>query len=242
MKRNRTLLVTTTATAAVAGLVCTFVLMRLIIVPPEVGTIRASIHPVEKLVEEQQTVVRVEQHASEVKPTFPQALPQFVSPSVRLSTWSTNVEQSQIASLQPEKQSPVTKSPVRAKKRVSSRQRRKRKHTLASRLAVIEPTAKPRLAARFAAAKIAWPPTKVAFVAIKDEKRLELYAQSAGAAWKLVHRYRVLAASGGAGPKLRRGDKQVPEGMYRITYLNPNSAFHVSLRPASVTSRSVELA
>jgi murein L,D-transpeptidase YafK len=40
----------------------------------------------------------------------------------------------------------------------------------------------------------------------------------------------VLAASGRAGPKLRQGDKQVPEGIYRISYLNPNSAYHVSMR------------
>ena len=40
----------------------------------------------------------------------------------------------------------------------------------------------------------------------------------------------MLAASGSAGPKLRQGDKQVPEGVYRIVYLNPQSAYHVSLR------------
>jgi len=39
-----------------------------------------------------------------------------------------------------------------------------------------------------------------------------------------------LAASGESGPKLREVDKQVPEGIYRIESLNPNSAFHVSLR------------
>lgn len=32
------------------------------------------------------------------------------------------------------------------------------------------------------------------------------------------------------GPKLRYGDFQVPEGFYRIESLNPNSAFHLSLR------------
>ena len=32
------------------------------------------------------------------------------------------------------------------------------------------------------------------------------------------------------GPKLREGDKQVPEGFYRIELLNPNSRYHLSLR------------
>jgi murein L,D-transpeptidase YafK len=39
-----------------------------------------------------------------------------------------------------------------------------------------------------------------------------------------------LAASGTLGPKLREGDRQVPVGIYEIESLNPNSAYHVSLR------------
>jgi murein L,D-transpeptidase YafK len=46
----------------------------------------------------------------------------------------------------------------------------------------------------------------------------------------LIHRYPLLAASGVAGPKLRQGDKQVPEGVYGISFLNPNSRYDVSLR------------
>lgn len=40
----------------------------------------------------------------------------------------------------------------------------------------------------------------------------------------------MLAASGGPGPKLREGDLQVPEGVYRLTAFNPNSSYHLSLR------------
>ena len=43
-------------------------------------------------------------------------------------------------------------------------------------------------------------------------------------------RYLVLGASGRLGPKLAWGDLQVPEGLYRIEYLNPNSRYHLSLR------------
>ena len=43
-------------------------------------------------------------------------------------------------------------------------------------------------------------------------------------------RYPIRAASGALGPKLREGDRQVPEGVYDIESLNPNSRFHVALR------------
>jgi murein L,D-transpeptidase YafK len=45
-----------------------------------------------------------------------------------------------------------------------------------------------------------------------------------------IHSYSVLAASGHNGPKLREGDRQVPEGFYRITSLNPNSSYHLSIK------------
>jgi murein L,D-transpeptidase YafK len=40
----------------------------------------------------------------------------------------------------------------------------------------------------------------------------------------------ITAASGGPGPKLREGDRQVPEGIYEVDSLNPNSLYHVSMR------------
>jgi murein L,D-transpeptidase YafK len=45
-----------------------------------------------------------------------------------------------------------------------------------------------------------------------------------------VKDYPVLAASGVLGPKLREGDRQVPEGIYRVPALNPRSRFHLSIR------------
>jgi hypothetical protein len=98
------------------------------------------------------------------------------------------------------------------------------------RLAEISPGATARLKKKFEDARVAWPPSEIALIGIKDEKILELHARSKGQPWQLIHRYPILAASGGMGPKLRQGDKQVPEGIYRIAWLNPNSAYHVSLR------------
>jgi len=105
-----------------------------------------------------------------------------------------------------------------------------RVYTLAERLKEISPGADARLKEKFDAAHVSWRPAEIALVAIKDAKTLELYARPAGGAWTFIHRYPVLAASGGSGPKLRRGDKQVPEGLYRVSFLNPNSRYHVSLR------------
>jgi hypothetical protein len=105
-----------------------------------------------------------------------------------------------------------------------------RDFALAKRLAQIGPGASRRVVARFNAAKVAWPPSEVGLVALKDEKTVDMYGRDDAGKWKLIHRYKVLAASGGAGPKLRQGDRQVPEGIYAISYLNPHSRYHVSLR------------
>ena len=82
---------------------------------------------------------------------------------------------------------------------------------LKSRLKEISPRATKRLIAKFRTANAFWPPTEIAFVGIKDERVLELHARSEKHGWKPIYRYRVLAASGGAGPKLRQGDRQVDE-------------------------------
>ena len=53
---------------------------------------------------------------------------------------------------------------------------------------------------------------------------------AAGNGWKLIRSHAILAASGRLGPKLREGDLQVPEGVYRLTGFNPNSSYHLSIR------------
>lgn len=68
--------------------------------------------------------------------------------------------------------------------------------------------------------------------AFKTEKILEMWIQPKGqgpyvrfAAWPIC------AASGIIGPKLREGDKQVPEGVYAIpaSAMNMNSSYHLSM-------------
>ena len=87
-----------------------------------------------------------------------------------------------------------------------------------------------RLAPLFAAKGVPYPPSKVTLVGLKEERTLQLYAAGTNGQYRLIRSYPILAASGKSGPKLREGDLQVPEGMYRIESLNPNSRFHLSLR------------
>jgi murein L,D-transpeptidase YafK len=79
------------------------------------------------------------------------------------------------------------------------------------------------------AVSVPYPPRRFALVAIKSEGRLHLYVGTE-TGYRHVRSYPILAASGTLGPKLREGDRQVPEGFYRIESLNPNSRFHLSLR------------
>lgn len=150
-------------------------------------------------------------------------LPEAVEVAANPDSWSVEVQEQPV----------ISSKPAHAKSKKAARRSKKTgklRYSLKQRLAEISPGALSRLKTKFDEAKAAWPPAEVAYVAIKDEKALELHARSKEGSWTHVHRYRVLAASGTRGPKLMRGDKQVPEGIYRISYLNPNSAFHVSLR------------
>lgn len=79
-------------------------------------------------------------------------------------------------------------------------------------------------------AGVSFPPSRVVLLGLKDERRMEVYAGTDPAALRRVADYPILAASGGLGPKLREGDRQVPEGVYALESLNPNSRFHVALR------------
>ena len=101
--------------------------------------------------------------------------------------------------------------------------------TVADRLRQYGGRVRGRLKPCFAKVGIEYPPAKVVLVGIKDEKKLEVWASDDGG-YRLVRTYSILGASGRLGPKLREGDCQVPEGLYRIESLNPNSRFHLSLR------------
>jgi hypothetical protein len=103
-------------------------------------------------------------------------------------------------------------------------------HTVETRLAQVGAKARARWKPLFEAAAVSYPPRAVVLVGLKRERRVEVYAGPSSDRLAFVRDYAVTAASGGPGPKLREGDKQVPEGIYAVEALNPNSRFHLSLR------------
>ncbi len=86
-----------------------------------------------------------------------------------------------------------------------------------------------KLKPHFKKANVPYPPNEVIFIALKEEKKMELWAKGDGD-FQFIRDYPIQAASGISGPKLRQGDRQVPEGVYRIVTLNPNSNFHLSMK------------
>ena len=63
---------------------------------------------------------------------------------------------------------------------------------------------------------------------IKQERVLELWVKME--VWKRIKRYAILGMSGDPGPKTAEGDKQAPEGFYRVTprSMNPRSKYHLA--------------
>ena len=59
---------------------------------------------------------------------------------------------------------------------------------------------------------------------------------------RLIREFRIALGRGGPGDKRQQGDGLVPEGSYRITAHNPNSAYHLSLRIGYPTPAQVAAA
>jgi len=116
------------------------------------------------------------------------------------------------------------------------------RHSISTRLSQIGPRARDRWWPYFRRAGVSYPPASVVLVALKRERMIEVYAGPSPYRLSMLRGIGVTAASGGPGPKLREGDRQVPEGIYRIDQLNPNSNFHVSLRLAYPNALDLRMA
>ena len=64
----------------------------------------------------------------------------------------------------------------------------------------------------------------------KAESELEIWKQKPDGRFHHVKTYPICHWSGALGPKHKQGDKQAPEGFYRVRrhQMNPNSSFHLS--------------
>lgn len=102
--------------------------------------------------------------------------------------------------------------------------------SVAERLTQFGPAARARWKPYFDKAQGPYPPTGVKLVALKTERVLQVYAVDKSGRSHWIRSYPILAASGVPGPKLQEGDGQVPEGIYPVESLNPNSRFHLALR------------
>lgn len=91
------------------------------------------------------------------------------------------------------------------------------------------PFVEPRLKRYFENIGLTYPPKNIALFAMKQEHSVELWAEEKGK-WSYVKRYAIQKISGHTGPKMREGDKQVPEGVYQVSLLNPNSRYHLSMK------------
>lgn len=73
--------------------------------------------------------------------------------------------------------------------------------------------------------------SSLTLLALKEELRLELWGhRGTETERELLRVYPFTGSSGLLGPKLREGDGQIPEGIYRIEYLNPQSRYHRSMK------------
>ena len=99
-----------------------------------------------------------------------------------------------------------------------------------ARVATARARAGPRVARALESAEVP-APRAVLLRMFKEERVLEVWVAEAPER-PFVHLgdHPVCASSGGPGPKARVGDGQVPEGVYRVTALNPWSQFHLSMR------------
>jgi len=89
---------------------------------------------------------------------------------------------------------------------------------------------KHQLSENFERINVEYPPKKIKFLAFKYERILEVWVAQNRTSWKLLKTYPIKTMSGKLGPKLKEGDKQIPEGIYKIEALNPNSHYHLSLK------------
>ena len=72
-------------------------------------------------------------------------------------------------------------------------------------------------------------PDHLLLLGLKEEQILEVYFKEKDT-FQLLTTYPFTAYSGELGPKLKEGDGQIPEGIYKVEYLNPNSAYYLSMK------------
>ncbi len=103
------------------------------------------------------------------------------------------------------------------------------KQTINDVIAVYGEQAKQRLQPFMLNAGFDSAPERLALLAFKEEQIVEVWGKTENQ-WHKIKIYSFTATSGVLGPKLQEGDRQIPEGVYQVLYLNPNSSYHLSFK------------
>ncbi len=83
----------------------------------------------------------------------------------------------------------------------------------------------------FAENNLNFPNTRLFIRVFKFEEIVEVWAKpKEQKEYIKLREYSICAASGELGPKRQEGDRQVPEGFYKISMFNPKSKYHLSLK------------
>lgn len=106
---------------------------------------------------------------------------------------------------------------------------RNKEQLLPNTLKKLQPKVEPKLRLLFANAGVEYPPEKISLIIYKLEKTVELWVLKENH-WKKITEYSMTGFSGMLGPKLQEGDCQIPEGVYMMENLNPESKFYLSIR------------
>jgi len=71
----------------------------------------------------------------------------------------------------------------------------------------------------------------IRLITVKEKQILEVWSKATEKDEFILRKtYPYTSFSGVLGPKLKEGDRQIPEGVYSIEGLNPNSKFHLSIK------------
>jgi len=89
--------------------------------------------------------------------------------------------------------------------------------------------ARSRLKPLFKRSGVRYPPKELTLIGIKEDQILEVWARN-DRGWHWIISYPLTAMSGVLGPKLRQGDRQIPEGIYKVNAFNAESRYHLSMR------------
>ncbi len=99
-------------------------------------------------------------------------------------------------------------------------------------LQVLAPPVRKKLQTLFKTRNLAYPPGSLTLVGLKEEKKLLVYAADRGGRQTLILTYPIIGLSGLSGPKLKEGDKQVPEGLYEINGFRTDVIAYMALKVA----------